>query len=333
MTAKATRSSPTRRAAFLLLRAAVSGALLAVLAWRMEWREFTAALTGIDLRGAVFAWTIYLASQVVSARRWQGLLSAVGLNVSYGRCLAIYFEGMFFGLCLPTSLGGDVFKAYRVAPTPSQRLLTVGTVLADRVAGLLALLMIGMTALTCRLGELSLIGAAAAVLAWTLGIWLTFRGGAAAALWVCQRYWPRLVAHPVLLKLRGLHSRPAVMRRAVLWSGVVQGLNVVTVAALGGALGLKLSWSAYCVMVPLVALVSTLPVSINGMGLREGATVLILGWYGVEQAASLTLGMAWFAVILAAGLSGGLVYLAGRRGAVTAVVDFPGSLPPGERLA
>src|SRR5262245_54058013 len=198
MTAKAAGTPPKRRMAFLLLRIAVSGLLLTVLAWRMEWREFTATLAGIDLRGAVFAWLIYLSSQVVSARRWQGLLSALGLNVPYGRSLAIYFEGMFFGLCLPTSLGGDVYKACRVAPTSSQRLLAAGSVLADRVAGLLALLMIGTSGLTWRLGQLSLPGAVAAVLVWMLGIWLAFRVGVAAVLSVCGRCWPRQAAHPVL---------------------------------------------------------------------------------------------------------------------------------------
>ena len=69
---------------------------------------------------------------------------------------------MFFSLCLPSSIGGDVVKAYRLAPTAAGRVLAGCTVLADRATGLVGLFVIGLTALAARRFELSLVAALAA---------------------------------------------------------------------------------------------------------------------------------------------------------------------------
>jgi hypothetical protein len=88
-------------------------------------------------------------------------------------------------------------------------------------------------------------------------------------------------------------------------------LNVLTVMALGGALGLELPATAYCVAVPLASLLSALPISLNGVGVREGALVWVLTPYGVSGAQGIALGLLWFSVTVATGLIGGLVYLLG----------------------
>ena len=60
---------------------------------------------------------------------------------------------------------------------------------------------------------------------------------------------------------------------------------------------------------PLVSLLAMLPLSLNGLGVREGSLVLLLAPYGVAAPAAVALGLAWFAMTLALGLVGGLVYL------------------------
>ena len=80
---------------------------------------------------------------------------------------------------------------------------------------------------------------------------------------------------------------------------------------MGVALGADIPAAYYWVFVPMVSLLTLLPLSVNGMGVREGGTVLFLAPLGVPAATALTLSFLWFAVHLACSLVGGLIYLLG----------------------
>ena len=121
----------------------------------------------------------------------------------------------------------------------------------------------------------------------------------------------------MLAKLLPYHERPAVFRRAVGWGLVVQLLNVLVVVELGQALGLRIPLLAYFNVVPVVAVLTLLPVSVSGVGVREGGLVWMLAAYGVGQGMGITLGVLWFLVTVAGGLVGGLAYLFGAKSLAT----------------
>jgi uncharacterized membrane protein YbhN (UPF0104 family) len=68
---------------------------------------------------------------VIAAIRWAFLARPIGFPYSIGLFIWRFFEGAFFSLCLPTSIGGDVVKAYRLADTTHGRLLAGCTVHAE----------------------------------------------------------------------------------------------------------------------------------------------------------------------------------------------------------
>jgi hypothetical protein len=134
-----------------------------------------------------------------------------------------------------------------------------------------------------------------------------------------------LAALPVLARLRLLPENrrqqmrtivhalraPRALAEATLWSIVVQAGNVVLVWLIGMALGAEVPLAYYFVFVPMVSLLTLLPVSLNGMGVREGGVVLFLRHYRVDEPTALTLALLWFAVFAVVGLLGGVVYLCG----------------------
>jgi hypothetical protein len=91
---------------------------------------------------------------------------------------------------------------------------------------------------------------------------------------------------------------------------VVQSASVAQVWLLGGALGLRVPLVAYAVVVPLVSLLTMLPISVFGVGVREVSLVTLLAPLAVAPEAALALGVLWFALSVAASLIGGVVYLA-----------------------
>jgi uncharacterized membrane protein YbhN (UPF0104 family) len=95
-------------------------------------------------------------------------------------------------------------------------------------------------------------------------------------------------------------------------SVLVQAANVIIVWLAGLAIGATVPASYYWILVPMVTLLTMLPVSLNGMGVREGGMVLFLAPLGIATGTALSLALLWFAVFTSASLLGGLVYLFGR---------------------
>jgi uncharacterized membrane protein YbhN (UPF0104 family) len=297
-------------------RLAGTAALVGVLAWRLKWGEVASAFASLDRRFWLAALGVYLAVQVVSSLRWLMLARALGLGGGLGRFTAWYFIGMFFNLLLPTSVGGDVVRAWYLwgadgpEPAAGRKTAAALSVLIDRANGLAVLVVVGCAGLALYPGPLEpwltacVAGLGAATL---LGL---------ALLPLLPRLRQRLPRHPRLLQVLDgalvcLRHRRLMLAVTAL-SLVVQLVSVLICWLLARGLGLDVPAGYCCVLTAVVSVLTLLPVSVNGMGLREAGTALLLQPLGVGTAQAVTLGMLTFAVQAAASLGGGLCYLAGR---------------------
>jgi hypothetical protein len=104
-------------------------------------------------------------------------------------------------------------------------------------------------------------------------------------------------------------------------SWFIQMASIVEIWLLGKALGVATPLLAYAVVVPLVTLMTVLPISISGVGVREGGLLILLGRVGVPSAGAVALGMLWFCMLATASLTGGLIYLR------TGFSRFPSNTP------
>lgn len=307
--------------------------LVTVLAWRLDWRQAGAAFARLDASLWLLALVLYVLIQVVSSVRWQLMARPLGFGGHGGRYLGYYFIGMFFNLLLPTSVGGDVVRAWYLAgmdgpaPATGRRLRAFLSVLADRASGLAVLVAVACVAAICCPIPLP---------RWIVGV--VAAAGAAVVLGVLTL--PVLTRLPALsgpgARLEPLAECAAVYLRhgrllvsATVLSVVVQVANVVLVWLVGEALGLRVPPLYYGVMVPLVSLLTMLPISLNGMGLREAGTVVLLAPLGVSETAAVTLSVLTFSVFTAASLLGLGFYLFGRfpryvAPPVAAAKDGPG---------
>jgi len=289
------------------VRLAFSILLLGLVAWNTDWASFFATLQKLRPEIWGLAVGVLCVTQVVSAVRWRLLARAFGFQESVSRLTAYYFIGMYFNLLLPTSVGGDVVRAWYLDAGSGRKASAFLSVLLDRLSGLLVLL-----ALACLGVALSPL-AIPAWIAWS--VW-SIAATALASMMLAAvaarhggRYSNRLrQVRDALFLLR----RPRVLLAVTGLSIFVQAANVVIVIIVGQALQLSVPSTFYWILVPMVTLLTLLPISLNGMGVREGATALLLAPFGVAQGAALGLALAWFAVHALASLLGGLVYLFGR---------------------
>ena len=294
-----------------LVRLLVSAAILALLFSRFA----PAEVLGVCLRaqplwfGAGVA--VYLASQIVSAIRWQRIARAVGFATSRSQCLRFYLIGMFFGLVIPSTIGADGARALLLGRAPPGRARALSTVVFDRLVGLVTLFAVAVAALLLGpTGTLppSLVGGVAAV------------GSALVLAWALA---PRLARFlPPEARLRRLVDEDLapyfrdgrLVAAAVALSLVVHGLQIAAQKLLTDAIGLHVSGSFVAVYHPLVALAAAVPLTVGGFGLREAAYAYLLPHAGIGADDAIALGLLWWAVGALGGLLGGVVYgLGGDR--------------------
>jgi glycosyltransferase 2 family protein len=295
-------------------RLLVSVVLVIVLAWRIDWSQAWAALAGANWALWTAGLAVYLFAQVVSSARWRMLSRVQNFTGSPSRYLAYYFIGMFFNLILPTSIGGDMLRSWYLAtreggavPPERRQAAAFLSVTGDRLNGLLALIGVAcVAALSCPTPlppwiDWTVAGLAAAAL---IGLALVPWAGSLMA----GRPRLRWLAPSASLYIKD----PRTLLIATFLSFVVQGANVLLAWLLGEALGLPVPPAYYGILAPLVALLALLPISLNGMGLREAGTVILLAPLGVGAGEAVTLAVLTFAVYTAASLCGGGVLLLGR---------------------
>ena len=326
---EATESNPVAAKRFalppwltLVLRLAATAGLMAYALSGIDWHDKV-----VDGRVQEGMWTVMakadwswwalglvtgLLVQVVAGIRWADLARPLGFDFPRRFFVLRFFEGMFFNLCLPSSIGGDVVKAYRVGETTPRRLLAGCSVVADRLTGLSALAVLGGTALAARkysLGLPATLAVAAALLAAALTVFL-----------VGVSFLDRLIAvlpapHPArgfLAQLLPYQQQPSLIAKAVAWSFIVQMGGAVAVALSGRALGVDQPLSLWFSVVPLVALAMVLPLSIGGFGVRENAMSYLLAEQGVPGEQGVAIALLWGLSTVLTGMVGGALLLIDR---------------------
>jgi len=307
----------------LLLRAAAAAVLVAFLARKLDWPVFLDLLARCDWWWWTGGLLIGLLSHTVAAVRWAALARPIGFPQSVGTFIWRFFEGQFFSLCLPGSIGGDVVKAYRLAETTSGRLLAGCTVLADRLTGVAALGVLAGTAVAARemsLGLPATLGVGAILLAAVMAV---FRLGVGSIDLLLTLIPEEHATRRFLSHLLPYQVQPGLILRAIGWSFVVQMAGAVAVACIGRALGITLPLAAWFAVVPLVALAMAVPISISGAGVREGLLVLLLAPYGVKTDAGVAVGLLWFLATIVTGLVGGVLFMLEPRPAARPEAELP----------
>jgi uncharacterized membrane protein YbhN (UPF0104 family) len=249
---------------------------------------------------------------VLNCWRWQILLRRAGIREGLGGLVATYFIGLFFSLFLPTSAGGDAVRVYQVARRRGRLAQAFMATMQERLLGLGAALLIGLIATVYYLPRLppSLqLWAVLLQLAGTVGIGVLLYP--AALVGIIAWTWSFVGRHPALQRLA---SRPLVARLTgastlisqikplpFLQMVLVVGLALIGVVlacgmyeVIGQSLQVPAGFTVFCLVVPLVWIVRMLPISLNGVGVGEGAFVFLMGLFSVPADRALALALAIF---------------------------------------
>ncbi|WIG56543.1 MAG: hypothetical protein OJF61_002331 [Rhodanobacteraceae bacterium] len=307
----------------LLLKIIVSCVLLALLLWRVPLGEIGAHMR---LFHAVTLWAVVslsLACWGIAAVRQWCLLP----EFRYRDLLYVTFIAKFYATILPGQIAGDVVKAYRLGRQSSRAGHAEAATVLDRGLGLLALFIASAIAslYSTRLPmPLRLFFICGAIGVATGGAAIgspLFRGLLIERLLAGRRGRIAAFIHEFSLALHDQLRRPGMLLAAMLPAILFHGVCIAMQVLLGDDLGIKLGWADWTVIYAGVSLLMLLPVSVAGLGLREGGYVGLLALFGYKASAALSLSFVILGAALVAALVGGGLELVSLLNRVRASSD------------
>ncbi len=316
-------STSLRNSLLVLIKVIISASLLTWLVSRADLSQIWLTIKNADWFLLTIAFLIFYVGFTCASKRWQLLLRAIKIPARLWDLFLTFSAAVFFNNFLPSTVGGDAYRAYSTYQLGTGKGQAVAVVMIDRIIGLSALLLVALFASIAApqvathipLIHLFLLVAVAgmAILAWVI-----FGHGADALLrWFSGANPVFKLVHKVLSKLSSSFNlytkRHDVLFQAIGLSLMLQVVVVIHSILIARALNIDISISALFIIVPLSFLIMTAPISINGIGLRESIFVFFFGLYGVSEEQALAFSFTSFAMILGQGIIGGLIFMLRRR--------------------
>ncbi len=263
------------------------------------------------------AFLLFLLGIVIRVFRWQALLHGFGVKPLFALLLKLYLVGNFFNAVLPSGFGGDVVRVVELAQQNRQS-AAVGTVIVDRLTGILSLMALGLAVLPFTQGL-------APWLVWMFVV-IAIGGLLGGALLLEGRLLRRITARllqarlpqPLSLagqgKLADIYAAVSGSGARAIWQALALStlFNLVNIAIYwlcGLAVGIDVSLGFYFVFVPLLSLTLLVPISVGGLGARDWVAQPLFGSVGVPDAVAAGMTLLVYAVTLAVGLIGLAIYL------------------------
>jgi uncharacterized protein (TIRG00374 family) len=303
---------------WLLLKVAFALFMLALLVAGIGWREVIEVFADLNPWWIPVLLLLRLLRIFLQSERWRLFLVAHQIKVCRGRLFRSYLISRLFNNLLPGQIGGDAYRILRGLDSGEKKTELTSSVIMERASGLIGLMLVAAISgciyfpllQAAGLSMLPLLAGAACLLLIALS---TTRSAVVLACRAASQVPEsrlRSIADAILGDLVLHVGRHAVLLRAIAIAAAYYMLAAVETFLAFWTFGVHVHLFAVMVVSPVVALISSIPITINGWGITEAASVLLYTQLGVsapEAFATALLGRINFLVMA---VIGGLIYLA-----------------------
>jgi uncharacterized protein (TIRG00374 family) len=303
------------------IKLVIGASLIGLLLARMDGAAIVTAFRRYEVMTLAVATALTFLGIAVASLRWKLLVP----EVPYLRLLRYSLIGQFYSVVLPGQVAGEAVKAWKISRGAVDAPRLVASVLIDRVVGLIGLLVVATAgialtrdAFAARL-LLPMDGLASALVVGLLAL----------AIPPVYRLVSRLIHHTgaSALRLRHIAAKASLFLGA--WRDYAQSpwrltlslvlgvmfqlLGVVIYQLLARDMGIEIATSDWMWMAGVTAIAVLLPLSIGGIGLREGALVAMLAQFGIPGESALALSLGIFGLMLLVAVAGWIADVTDRR--------------------
>lgn len=303
---------------WVVLKVALSAGLIYWILRDADLESVWATIAGANRGLLTLAFMSYFVGYYLTANRWGLLLRAQGIIAPVFYLCKSFMVAVFFNNFLPSTVGGDAVRMFDSWRLGNSKTDAVTVIFVDRFIGMLALLAFALVGALLADGLSDLIP--------LLGVWIVAGTVAAFALAFFIFFPPQsLLDHlserpiPLPRKLQGIVSK--IINAVALFRGrydallpaaglslLLQANVVLHYFLVSEALGLSVPFYSFFVIVPIAIFIMMVPISINGIGVRESVFAFFLAAYGVGQSEAVAFAWTIYGLILLQGVLGGLVF-------------------------
>lgn len=295
----------------IVLKATLSIALFAFIFWKVDLASVKPLL--LQLSGWLIASVVALMAlqTFVGGVRWWLILRHLNIQLRLITALRITLIGTFFNQLLPSSVGGDVVRAWSLYRMGKGKSIAVISVLSDRLFG-----MAGLVILSALLFPVVLNMPVASATKLSLAVTIT-----ATLLLITSAVFldrvPGLIRRWPVIRHLGHFSqvnRILVTDRGInvvlfMLSIVIQGITVFAIILLITTVASQANLWLCATLIPLIILIASMPVSIAGWGVREGVMIFGLGLANVPAKSALLASIAFGLTLTLIGAFGGMIWV------------------------
>ncbi|MFT5082351.1 MAG: hypothetical protein ACI9Y1_000376 [Lentisphaeria bacterium] len=305
----------TKKWAVFFVKASISIALLTYIIYQADQESLVSYVKGVPLWFVFLAWLYYAICQWISAYRWQIFLKVKDIHVSLKKLFSFYMVGMFLNNFLPGAVGGDIVKTADLYLHTKQGNYAISSVFLERFTGLVGLTIVGVLAAitSIQLTDsvivlVAVLGTAAFLVCVTLVLW--YEPLMRLVIKATKLITPKSFSKKFTDLFNALHSykqHPKAMLFAIATSIVLQLMFALYYGFFAMQLGIDVDIRYFILFLPAITLVTMLPLSIGGLGVREGLMVVLFAQVGIGAAEILSISLTVHVVNMGLSLFGGLI--------------------------
>jgi len=301
----------------LVLKILLSFALFAYVMAKVSPRNVWVTMKSADPNLIALAAALFLVSSLIGSWLWARLLRAQGVPIPYAKAASYYFVGLFFNNFLPSNVGGDIARISDAAKHADHVSPVFSATLMERLIGVISigfLAVLASIAAFDRLHLYAIYGSTLAVFLLAVAVFASvFNRGLLEAF---ERPFRAIGARRIeqaiarlMDDLHGFRNQGGALAAVFVASTLVQISRIYVHYLVGLALGARISLAYYFLFVPVLAALISLPISLNGIGVREGAAVVLFQLAGLSREQSFSVPFLTYILSVLISLLGGLIFI------------------------
>lgn len=304
------------------VKVAVSVGLLIYLLLHLDFNELQAAFDQANLLLAACIYLTFIFGTALSSFKWKILMRAQGMRKpSFSSLWKLYFIGIFFSNFLPTEVGGDVYRAYAVGKANKNLSKSFVAVFMERITGVLALVIYAVLGLLINWALAKKINLIYFIFSGSLMIfismWLIFNRDLIKKI----RYKIGFKSiNNALDKFKEFYDaiylyrdKKTALILSMFISLVFQFYAILYSYCIFKALYIDIPFFNFILFIPVITIISLIPISINSIGLREGAFVYFFTYLGVTVSQSFTVAVFYRIGMVFPSVVGWIFYILGSN--------------------
>lgn len=303
---------------FSVLRFSVSFLLIYFLLRKIDFHKLFLQFLNINYYFLFLAFITQLSTVFIGSYRWQALLSARDIRIGFNKLLSYSFIGLFFNFFLPGSSGGDFVRIYKVIDHTEDKMYAGISVLAERIIGTYT--MISFVFIACLFSFNLLPNKLLLTIFSVIIAFFCF-----LLLFIFLKTWIislinkmpgkgktfNKIKENVIIFYEAMHffiTHRQVLIKIMIISFFMQFLAIMGCYFVAKSIGLSLSVFYFFIFVPVTFFITAIPISLSGIGVREGVFVYLFSKAGVPSDTAVMVSLLFFSLGIFIGLIGGVVH-------------------------